>query len=413
MERDKNHITFSAADIEKYWKGQLTQQEMHTMEKAALDDPFLADAMEGYRNAKANIDNDVDELKRRLKNRVDDKNVVSVPRTKWWRLAAVFILLAGLGAVIYRLINENPQQELAVKKQNVSFKNKGINDSSSLDNLIVQKDSAALIAKNDNKGYKTDTIPYPLAGKVNAIKNSSPADDAAKYQTPALQERETIDKAKEFSVKKEPAGNEKPNADSNYVFSGKVMDNNYKPVHGASIYVRGLQKNVATDVNGLFNFYAKDTVANVTVKSAGFEQADISLRNSTSSNNIILKENENMLAGKASGVVVSGYGSRSKKSLTKMKAFPVNVQNAMPVVGWEAYNVYIEKNKKIPDSLKNQTGEVEVSFFVDKNGVLSEFNIERSVAPSLDEEAIRLINEGPGWKLTKRKKSKVTLRIKF
>ena len=34
-------------DIEKYRKGLLTEKEMHLLEKRALSDPFLADALEG------------------------------------------------------------------------------------------------------------------------------------------------------------------------------------------------------------------------------------------------------------------------------------------------------------------------------------------------------------------------------
>jgi hypothetical protein len=43
---EKNIINYTAADIEKYWKGNLSSAEMHAMEKAAMDDPFLADGRE-------------------------------------------------------------------------------------------------------------------------------------------------------------------------------------------------------------------------------------------------------------------------------------------------------------------------------------------------------------------------------
>src|SRR5580658_5011441 len=47
MSRNKNNIPYSASDIEKYRKGELSAREMHDLEQAALDDPFLADAIEG------------------------------------------------------------------------------------------------------------------------------------------------------------------------------------------------------------------------------------------------------------------------------------------------------------------------------------------------------------------------------
>ena len=51
MANDNNIKKFTASDIEKYHKGQLSAKERHDLEKAALDDPFLADALEGYSTA--------------------------------------------------------------------------------------------------------------------------------------------------------------------------------------------------------------------------------------------------------------------------------------------------------------------------------------------------------------------------
>ena len=38
---------FTSEDIRKYLAGKLSSAEMHAIEKAALEDPFLADAIEG------------------------------------------------------------------------------------------------------------------------------------------------------------------------------------------------------------------------------------------------------------------------------------------------------------------------------------------------------------------------------
>ena len=50
-DKEKN-IIYTARDIEQYLAGNLSPLQMHAMEKAALDDPFLAEAMEGYTNQK-------------------------------------------------------------------------------------------------------------------------------------------------------------------------------------------------------------------------------------------------------------------------------------------------------------------------------------------------------------------------
>ena len=49
MKKEKNNNQYSAEYIRKYLDGQLSDQDMQALEKAALEDPFLADAIEGYR----------------------------------------------------------------------------------------------------------------------------------------------------------------------------------------------------------------------------------------------------------------------------------------------------------------------------------------------------------------------------
>ena len=39
---------YGAADFDRYYSGQMTEQQKHALEKAALDDAFLAEAIEGY-----------------------------------------------------------------------------------------------------------------------------------------------------------------------------------------------------------------------------------------------------------------------------------------------------------------------------------------------------------------------------
>jgi hypothetical protein len=50
MAKNNLHIVYTLEDIEKYFKDTLSSTERHLMEKAALSDPFLADAIEGYEN---------------------------------------------------------------------------------------------------------------------------------------------------------------------------------------------------------------------------------------------------------------------------------------------------------------------------------------------------------------------------
>lgn len=100
--------TFTALDIEKYQQGLLSPKERHDLEKAALDDPFLADALEGYHSTPVNISADLTELKNRLTEKTEEKKVIPLDTTAgkrafpWLRVAAMIIAVAGAGLLVYQ-----------------------------------------------------------------------------------------------------------------------------------------------------------------------------------------------------------------------------------------------------------------------------------------------------------------------
>lgn len=114
MANDNTIKTFTAIDIERYHKGQLSVQEMHAMEKAALDDPFLADALEGYAAPGVNAAADIADLKKRLEERSSETKVIPIAPAgrsfPWLRAAAMFVLVAGSGFLIYKLAFSDTKQ---------------------------------------------------------------------------------------------------------------------------------------------------------------------------------------------------------------------------------------------------------------------------------------------------------------
>src|SRR5688500_9534868 len=87
---------YTAADFANYHAGKMPPGEMNALEKAALEDPFLEDALEGYAHTTA-IENDIEELNDRLGKRRKKKNIffLSFAENKWWRIAALFFIIGG------------------------------------------------------------------------------------------------------------------------------------------------------------------------------------------------------------------------------------------------------------------------------------------------------------------------------
>jgi len=121
MNLQEDHINYTAADIEKYWKGELSAAQQHAMEKAALEDPFLADAMEGYEEKikpSETISTDIDLLKQQLADSLADKQQTKVIGFGWWKIAAVFLVVAG-AAVVYTLMNKKENDSAIAKNKAV------------------------------------------------------------------------------------------------------------------------------------------------------------------------------------------------------------------------------------------------------------------------------------------------------
>jgi len=119
MANDNNIKTFTATDLERYHKGQLSAKEMHALEKAALDDPFLADALEGYSIQGVKVSDDIAELKKRLAEKTEQAQVIPIatagsPSFPWLRAAVVVVMVAGAGLLAYQfLFNTNKKGDIA------------------------------------------------------------------------------------------------------------------------------------------------------------------------------------------------------------------------------------------------------------------------------------------------------------
>jgi CarboxypepD_reg-like domain/Gram-negative bacterial TonB protein C-terminal len=132
MAIDNNIKSFTAADIEKYHKGLLSNKEMHDLEKAALEDGFLAEAMEGYTTPGVNVVADITDLQKRLAEKIaNNKTVPLYAAVKkpfpWLRVAAAVLIVGGAALLANQFIlNKNKNSELAVvtdtKETNTTIK---------------------------------------------------------------------------------------------------------------------------------------------------------------------------------------------------------------------------------------------------------------------------------------------------
>ena len=185
---------------------------------------------------------------------------------------------------------------------------------------------------------------------------------------------------------------------------GTIIDGNTgNPIKGASIIIQNTTNGTITDMNGKFkietnpksvlvcSFIGKETYS-VTIT----EESIKSMKKSP----IKLKDD----VQETDEIVVVGYGTQ--KEIPQASTSPKDentffIVEQMPEYpgGMSALMKYVARNIKYPaDALREKTqGRVIVQFIVGKDGYTSDFKVMKSVSPSLDAEAIRVLANMPKW----------------
>ena len=119
---------FTASDIERYHSGKMPARERHALEKAALDDPFLADALEGYAFTQTPVA-DLAAIRARLLQKQDTKKIITLyKKYRWLSAAAAFIILAGSGWLAFKTLSiEKNDYAVAPPKETQQEKTSGEN----------------------------------------------------------------------------------------------------------------------------------------------------------------------------------------------------------------------------------------------------------------------------------------------
>lgn len=443
-EKHKHTEHYTAEDIQRYLHKQMTPAEMHAFEKASLEDPFLTEALEGYTGTPlASISADIKELKERLEKKDEPVKIIPLyKKISWVAAAAIFILLGATATWIW--LKPSAENKIAQKKEaqlptaeqeekspavapalqdsvstvKISPKEEDISQSPATENIPPTERIAA--------PAKPKETQKPVAAAADAEANENdiatapvPLKDIAQQEDKAVAKKAEIKAADNFKSRSAVSNAERAPGNRNaapslpaYIFKGKITDDQHKPLPFANITIPGTGTYAYTDAHGNFTLMSGDTQMVVQVKSVGFKAEDFTLHSGKTSNTISLKTLQQDL----SEVVVVGYGKESKKKITgSAEKADEDEPDAEPADGWSNYDLYLLNNERLPQKGYNKLmGSVELSFTVNKWGNVSDFNIESSTCPLCEKEAIRLIREGPKWKLTRgTAPKKITVTLQF
>ncbi|MGE0770165.1 MAG: TonB family protein [Cyclobacteriaceae bacterium] len=426
-------------DIKRYLSGKMTPSERHDLERRALDDPFLADAIEGAEKISAEtFSNDVAEIQKRAKP--------SRPFFSPLRIAAGIILLAVAGFIVYQFSIDQQPELLTLGNES----SKDVDDS--LKDELTQPEEQPLAKEEESARAEVKPAEQVTAQKEDdertTIAQVTPSDDRtdqpveAKEEDVKTEEREVATEA--FALKAEetrervadtqPVIQPKPEVSS----AGATADKKMARAKSAAISSGVVQGRVtsAEDGSGLpgVNVVVKGTTTGTVTDATGHYQIETGMPQPTLVFSFIGLQSMEVQAAEdrtldvalplvdvaqLSEVVVTGYGVTGGKDTYEGVANYPTLQLTQPVGGKEQFQAYLSRNVQYPQAaIENKAeGRVTVQFTVGADGTLKDFITIRDIGHGCAEELIRLIKEGPSWTPTQRNgikmDDKVRVRFKF
>lgn len=445
MSARKKHRTIH--EYLRYLKGELSQEERHTLERNLEADPFEKEAMEGFEMISAGeLEEDILSLHSRLRKRQQRRRRVAL-----YSIAATVASLLVVGTIFINIYDFNPETDReAVQAEESQLMDKSpepgeaaASENPDLEEAFDEELDEALdeeleiSEKRDAKG--------PAAAKkleVPAIKEEVPVPDqrremlaeeheeVAGVAAPQMAREEIPEMAEEMApapeadeimaveaaptrrqkraesrAKTAPSALDQGQAEqllsaqvSGVVISAEDMG----PLPGATVMVEGVASGYVSDMEGRFSVPAGDKAQTTVIASyVGMVTEEYQL-DKDQENRVVMQPDQ---ANLDEVVVVASGAPNEKFPVSAVQKVQVNQQDyyseykgAEPVGGIEAYKMYMEKNIRFPagDTLSKREVVV-LKFNVSPDGNLSGIMILRSPGQAFTEEALRLLEEGPSW----------------
>ena len=408
-----------------YIRGLRKGKEAHRLERESMQDPFLADAMDGYSQVEGNHEQRIEKLRMQVSaHSAKKKNTRAIT----WSIAACLAIGFGISSYFLFLKKSMPD-EVFIAKESVSSKlaEPAVPPTPAIPATPTvpatpQKEIALATAKvkTDSTPASEDSTPVSeitarqadkkdMIAKIQATSQPQqgvpmatvPVMEEVSEETAALQEVvATMDTFESESDKKMKLAKVATILPQKNMIKGRVTDEKGEPLIGASVTYKGTNIGTITNMNGEFSLVKKDDKKRLTAQFIGYDPVEIRI---DTSRTMLIAMNENKQA--LNEVVVVGYrAKKNKKSVTAGTVVKGNEQankdiTPQPVIGKRKFQKYLKENLVRPTDEKcaQVKGKVVLTFLVNKEGRPFSIKVKESLCESSDKEAIRLIQEGPDW----------------
>lgn len=409
--------------LREYIEGNLSTSQRRILERYALDDPFLAEAMDGY--MAADVDDmraDINQLRKTVVAPAEQKAIV---RSIWPQVAKWAAVVVGLGVMVLlttRLLDRQVSESSVAANTSADHQNSEENPKAEtyimVDEVVeesaetpnpktsapktqadqaqptppkptttptstAQRQAKSQAESIDVRGSRTEETTYYV---INDQEATAPAQAEGKAELPSEYEVEALRDIAEAQEKitanyippPKRAMQKTKAASTGRIISAKVMGQGGEPLLGAA--VRAGRELHFVNREGYATFMIDTAVTEVTAIYAGYTSELRAVSDSLSHYIFAL---------------------RPVTQVTDAEEVADEEPAAVPDGGWNVFESYaqgyMENALQASQSGQPMRGEVEVQFRISSEGQVSNVVVTRSLDPYLDRKVVELIRSYGKW----------------
>lgn len=375
-------------NVKEYIQGQRHGKKANQLERQAMDDPFLQDAIDGFDSVEGDHLSVIEKLEKRV-----SPTRKRISRSLWiWAAAAVLVLLIGIPLL---LLPPGTKEEITVASSEIIQQTKEITPTA------APQDSV-LVA--DHSGQS------PVIDKAKTESNDKVVEIIVNEETKGATVPPDVTTKSDFRGSKDNS--------EQLLARGRVVDETGEPIIGATIQLGNSNLGAVTDMDGRFSLNVPANADSTLLASfIGMKPQEIPVKENVG--DITLQSDDMAL----NEIVVVAFGTQKKESIVgsvakidsdaKTDSFggtdSVATDTYRPFFGNEEFTVYFRENydKKI---CAGKEIIFVVKFNLNTTGRPGNIRIQENSCPAMETEIKRLLLGSPLWSEGNRE---VTLKIKL
>lgn len=410
--------------LKDYIQGKRHGEEANRLEREAMNDPFLNDAIDGFDSVEGDHLSVIGELEKQIAG----KNRSHKPFVRYMITGVAASIALLISFSIFMNQENSPAPKLAQTEIKDTIQKKEI----AKNVPAIQKDEPEVseIAKETEKQFIQAKKAIPEVPKAIAMAEISIQDEEISEQfinedksissDHLLTEMEVpvlaASKPENLATNLKTKGLQALNASKSYTFTGTIVDETGFPLPGVSIQAPNSNFGTISDMDGKFRIEIPDTTKTKTLlaKYIGYNPQKIALISDTQT--IRMKPDELAL----NEVVVVGYG---RKRIFNRSIKTTNVDGALQgrvagldtnskktTFGEREFRKYFEENRRTGICASGEFT-LKARFRIDESGKAANIEVISSDCDELKSEFLRLMEQSPLW-TPKNREVSITLKIK-